>query len=106
MGDFNVEPNDATTKNSCQIYECKNKTCFKNLINPTSVELIITNKPKSFQESEVIETGLSDFHKMNLMVIKVVYNKQRPKVIKCRKYKDFLQRKIFLSKFSTVYITY
>ena len=24
MGDFNVEPNDATMKNFCQIYGCKN----------------------------------------------------------------------------------
>ena len=62
MGDFNVEPNDANMKNFCQIYGCKNivkdKTCFKNPINPTCMDWIITNRPKSFQESEVIETGL------------------------------------------------
>ena len=93
MGDFNVEPNDATMKNFCQIYGCKNivkdKTCFKNPINPTCIDLIITNRPKSFQESEVIETGLSDFHKMSLTVMKVFYNKQKPKIIQYRKYKDF-----------------
>ena len=50
---------------------------------------MITNRPKSFQESEVIETGLSDFHKMSLMVMKVFYNKQKPKIIQYRKYKDF-----------------
>ena len=94
MGDFNVEPNDATMKSFCQIYGCKNivkdKTYFKNPINPTSIDLIITNRPKSFQ-SEVIETGLSEFHKMNLMVIKVFYNKQKRKIIQCRKYKYFFQ---------------
>ena len=93
MGDFNVESNDATTKNFCQIYGCKNivkdKTCFKNPINPTCIDLIITNRPKSFQESEVIETGLSDFHKMSLTVMKVFYNKQKPKIIQYRKYKGF-----------------
>ena len=85
MGDFNVEPNDANMKNCCQIYGCKNivkdKTCFKNPINPTWIDLIITNRPKSFQESEVIETGLSDFHKMSLTVMKVFYNKEKPKNI-------------------------
>ena len=69
MGDFNVEQNDATMKIFCQIYGCKNtvkdKSCFKNPINLTCIDLIITNRPKSFQESEVIETGLSDFHKMS-----------------------------------------
>ena len=93
MSDFNVEPNDAAMKNFCQIYGCKNivkdKTCFKNPINPTCIDLIITNRPKSFQESEVIETGLSDFHKMSLTVMKVFYNKQKPKIFQYRKYKDF-----------------
>ena len=81
MGDFNVETNDAAMKNFCQIYGCKNivkdNTCFKNPINPTCIDLIITNRPKSFQESEVIETGLSE----SLTVMKVFYNKQKPKII-------------------------
>ena len=50
---------------------------------------MITNRPKSFQNSEVIETGLSDFHKMSLTVMKVLYNKQKPKIIQYRKYKGF-----------------
>ena len=54
------------------------KTCFKNPVNPTCLDLIITNRPKSLQEPEVIKTGLSDFHKMSLTVMKVVYkNKHR-----------------------------
>ena len=67
MDDFNVEPNDATMKNFCHIYGCKNivkdKTCFKIPINTTHIDLIITNKPKSFQESEVIELGYLIFMK-------------------------------------------
>ena len=66
MGDFNVEQNDATMKSFCHIYSCennvKNKICFKNPINPTCIGLTITNTTKSFQESEVIETGLSHFY--------------------------------------------
>ena len=93
MGDFNVEPNDATMKNFCQIYDCRNivkdKICFKNSINPTYIDLVITSRSKSFQESEVIEMGLSYFHKMNLTVMKVFCNKQKPKINQYRKYKDF-----------------
>ena len=55
MDHFNVEPNDATMKILCQIYGCKNivkdQICFKNPINPTCIDLIITNRPKSYQES-------------------------------------------------------
>ena len=93
MGDFNVEPNDATMKIFCQIYSCKYivkcKNYFKNPINPTCIDSIITNRPKSFQESEVIKTGLSDFHKMSLTAMKVFYSKQKPKIVQCRNYKGF-----------------
>ena len=73
--------NDATMKNFCHINRCKNmvkdKTCFKNFINPTCIDLIITNWPKSFQEAEVIKSGLSDFHKMSLSVMKVFLYKTK-----------------------------
>ena len=96
MGDFNVEPNDATMKNICQIYGCKNivkdKTCFKNPRNPTCIDMIITNRPKSFQESEVVETGLSDFHKMSLTVMKVFYNKKPRKSFNIESIKIFLMK--------------
>ena len=49
MGDFNVEPNDATMKNVCQIYGCKQivkcKTYFKNPINPTCIDSLIDQNP-------------------------------------------------------------
>ena len=100
MGDINVEPNDASMKNFCQIYGCKNiakdETCFKNPINPTCIDLITTNRPKSFKESEVIETGLSDFHKMSLTVMKVFYNDRESFN---KKYKDFSKEAFFCLKF-------
>ena len=93
MGNFNVEPNDATVKHLCQIYGCKtivkNKTWFKNHINPTCIDLITSSRPKSFQDSDVIKTGLSGFHKMSLTVMKMFYNKQKLKIIEYRKYKGF-----------------
>ena len=115
MGDFNVEPNHATMKNFCQIYGCKNivkdKACFKNSIHPTCIDLIITNRPKSFQESEVNETGLSDFHKMSLTIMKVFYDKQKPKIIQYGKYKDFFNEafiflKFYLGHLKALLITY
>ena len=37
----------------------------------------------------VIETGLSDFHKMCITVMKMYYSKQKPTIIHYRKFKDF-----------------
>ena len=78
MGDFNAEPADNVVSNFCGIYNLKNiireKTCFKNPNNPSCIDLIITNRPKSFQNSMVIETGLSDFHKMCIAVMKMNYS--------------------------------
>ena len=93
MGDFNAEPADTVVSDFCEIYNLKNiireKTCFKNPNNPSCIDLIITNRPKSFQNSMVIETGLSDFHKMCITVMKMYYSKQKPTIIHYRKFKDF-----------------
>ena len=93
MGCFIREANDDILKNFCQTCDfsniVKDKTCFKNPINLTCIDLTITNRPKSFQESEIVENGLSDFYKISLTVMKVFYNKQKPKVIQYRKHKDF-----------------
>ena len=45
-------------------------TCFKNPLNPSCIDLILTNKPRSFQHSQTIETGLSDHHSMTITVLK------------------------------------
>ena len=51
--------------------------------------LIITTRPKSFQNSVTVETGLSDFHKMTLAVMKVFYNKRKRNIVTYRNYKYF-----------------
>ena len=93
LGDFNTEPTDTAFSHFCEIYNFKNlikdKTCFKNPNKPSCIDLIITNRPKCFQNSMVIETGLSDFHKMCITVMKMYYSKQKPSIIHYRKFKDF-----------------
>ena len=93
MGDFNAEPVDATVSDFCEIYNLKqlikDKTCFKNPAKPTCIDLIMTNRPKCFQDTMVIETGLSDFHKMSTTVIKMYYAKQKPSIVHYRKFKHF-----------------
>ena len=79
LGNLNSEPKEQFVKDFCQVYNCKNivkgNTCFKSLANPSCIDLFITNRPACFQGSMTIETGLSDFHKMSLSVMKVFYKK-------------------------------
>ena len=49
----------------------------------------LTNRPKCFQGSTFIETGLFNLHKMSQALIKIHYNKQKPKMIQYRDYKKF-----------------
>ena len=53
----------------------KQPTCYK---RPTCIDLILTNVPRSFQSTCVIETGLSDFHLMTLTVMKKSFKKFQP----------------------------
>ena len=75
IGDLNAEPTEAAVFNSCEIYNLKNlikdKTCFKNPTKTTCIDLIVTNRPKCFQDIVVFETGLSDFQKMSATVMKM-----------------------------------
>ena len=49
----------------------------------------MTNRPHSFQNSTVLETGLSDFHKLTVSVLKTTFRKMPPKSIIYRSYKDY-----------------
>ena len=67
----------------------KEPTCYKNSDNPSCIDLILTNKPLSFQNSCVAETGLPDFHRMIVTVTKMTFQKLKPRVISYRDYKHF-----------------
>ena len=89
LGDFNCEPSEQPLEDFCHIFSCRNLIKEKNPQNPSCIDLILTNRSKSFQDSMVIETGLSDFHKTSLTVMKVFYKKQKPNIITYHSYKHF-----------------
>ena len=77
----------------CETYNLKNlitsRTCFKNPLNPSSINVILTNKSRSFQNSQFIETGISDHHKLTITALRTYFQKQSPVGIKYRNYKKF-----------------
>ena len=92
-GDFNCEDSEPQLKLFLDKYHAKNivkdKTCFKNVNNPSCIDLFITNQSRSFQNTKTIASGLSDFHKLVLTVFKTKFEKQKPKTVNYRSYRNF-----------------
>ena len=80
IGDLNCEMSDHHLEEFCANYCLKNlitqPTCYKNLNNPSSIDVMITNHNTCFQHSTTLETGLSDFHKMTITMMKFYFPKQ------------------------------
>ena len=78
---------------SFQIYNFKDlldkPACYNNPTNPSCVDVILTSRPRSFQNSFTFETKLSDFYKMMLTVPNSSFAKQKPKVKNYCNYKFF-----------------
>ena len=73
--DFNIKADSKEVPRFCDTFDLtsliKEPTCYKNPDNRSCIDLILTNKSLSFQNSCLVETGLSDFHRMILTVTKM-----------------------------------
>ena len=80
ISDFNSEVNQSCMKAFYGSFNLssliKEPTCYKNPESPSCIDLILTNRLYSFQNSCVIETGLSDFRKVTVTVMKTSYQSQ------------------------------
>ena len=66
----------------------KSNTCFKS--KPGScIDLILTNKPKSFQNSGVMETGVSDHNALIFSFLETTFTKMPPNKLQYRNYIKF-----------------
>ena len=73
---------------------CSNVSSFAPTFTPTAthpslIDIILTNRPRSFKNSVAIETGLSDHHKMVLTVLKCHFVRLQPTTIQYKDYKYF-----------------
>ena len=93
LGVFNISIDDIHMESFCGCYRfkslIKDPTCFKNPGNPSSIDLMLTNSPYSFQNSCVIETSLSYFHEIIVSVMKTTFQKLKPRIVQCRDYTQF-----------------
>ena len=90
LGYFNAGTEEIHMKSFCEFCNLtspiKQPTCFENPKKPSCIDLIITNKPESFQSTCVIETRLSEFHRMTVSFLKMHFQKLPSRVIS---YRDF-----------------
>ena len=66
------------------------ETCFTNN-HKSIIDLILANKPNSFQKSSIIETDVSDYHELVGTFFKLHFNRISPKTVCYRNYTNFDQ---------------
>ena len=75
VGDFNSEMCQDAMQIFCNTYNFKNlvKEPTKNMEKPTCIDLLLTNRPLCFQNTAVIDIGISDFHKLYINLLTMNY---------------------------------
>ena len=95
---FDSVPTEEAMKSFCQMHNVKDllhkPTRYKNPTSPSCVNLILTNKPRSFQDFRTFETGISYFDKTTFTLLKSSFAKQKPRVLNHRNYKFFKQQSL------------
>ena len=104
LGDLNSELKDSCLNAFSNVDNLKslNKepTIFKNPNNPSCIYLLLANRSEYFQNTSTIETGISDFHKLVVTVLKMFYKKQKSlnmKILQYRNYKTLMSNYLELN---------
>ena len=78
-GDLNVEVNLECMKTLCETYVLnslfKVLTCYTNQEKFSFINLLLTKRSNTFQSSSVVDTELSDSHKMTVTVTITTFHK-------------------------------
>ena len=98
MGDLNIDMSDKRKDNNnflsdlCGTFSMQNivtgKTCHKGNAS-TSVDIMLTNKPRSFHKTSIFETGIIHHQKLILSSSRCYFTRIPPKTIEYRKNKTF-----------------
>ena len=58
-------------------------------MSPSSLDVILTNRPRSFRKTAATTLGLSDYYKMIITTFRSSYTREPPQNIIYRNYKNF-----------------
>ena len=108
IGDLNLNmksKNNSYYYDLCDTFDLTSliKACFKSS-NQTSINGILTNRPRGFKKPGVVTTGLSDCHKMILTFFCTYFSRCSPKAITCRGFRYF-ETKDFLFELESKLLT-
>ena len=80
VGDVNTEESEPWLSLFLHEYSSKKmaNTCIKNAVNPSCIDLSLTNKPLSFQITVAVSIELSDFYKVVITIMKMSFMKHSP----------------------------
>ena len=102
MGDFNIDIKKEYSitydklEELCDTFNLTNlvtsETCFMNN-HKSTIDLTLTNKPRSFQITNVTETGVSDCNKLITTFMKSCISRLKPKNVHYHSYKNFNEEK-------------
>ena len=108
-GDFNAEEASIHIKDFCNLYTSwktwSKFSCFTNPNNLKTIDLMLINSVRSFQNSYALETGFCDFPQTTVTVLKLYLEKKQPKIIFYRDFGKFSNndfRTQILRDFSTL----
>ena len=88
MGDININMQDHQSQGINKLFAFCDNFGLQNLIkSSTLIDVILTNRVRSFRHRKIIETGISDFHKIVMTSFRSTYQRVRPTKIRCRSYK-------------------
>ena len=89
-GHFNVDVKEASLHLFCIQHKLKslNKdlTSYKNIDNPSCIDLLLHSSAKSLKSAYAIEMGLLNFHKL---VVTIQNEKHEPETSRVIQYKDY-----------------
>ena len=85
-GDFNAEIAEPCMDSFLYQPHLSKKKRFKSMINHTCIDLFLTNSNLSFQHTETVSTGLSDFHMLVVTVLKTCFSKKKPRELEYHNY--------------------
>ena len=99
MGDINIDTEDEKAKGRtklsefCDIFDLENlikgSTCDTIRYASTSIDVIMSNKKRSFKNCCTVAAGISDYHSMVLTTMRANYERLKPIKIQYRSYKNF-----------------
>ena len=82
VGDFNTSESEQVLSEFLYEQDMSSlvsfPTCFKSVLNPSTIDLFLTNRPKCFQNTIGISSGISDFHKLVATSFKMACPKNKP----------------------------